>query len=399
LLFQRIAGIIQGYEDLNDGDQLRYDPLLRSILGHSIGDVLAGKSTLNRLELGQKVNQEYGQRYCRIGWDAEKIEDLLIDLFIKNLGENTRRIILDFDATDDPIHGEQEGRFFNGYYDHYCYLPLYCFCGFWPLIARLRPSNIDPSDGTLEALKKISSKIRCRFPKVEIILRADSGFMRDPILRWCEENQVSYVVGIARNSRLLQAIEGSMEQARKESEATGESVRVFTDIMYITQKSWEKERRVIAKAEHSPRGSNPRFVVTNLLSDPRFLYEKLYCGRGDMENRIKEQQLALFADRTSSAQMSANQLRLSLSTFAYLFFVFLRQSLQSGPGECFQAWTLRLKLLKVSAWIRTTRRAYRVRLPWSFPYWDLWEQISQSPLVALGKMIISSPIRAGGLSV
>jgi hypothetical protein len=326
MLFQRIAGLVQGYEDLNDHEQWRHDILLNTILGKNPGHRMAGKSTLNRMELGLEQDAEYGDRYNKISWDPEKIEDLLIDLFVDHFKKDPGQIILDFDATDIPIHGEQEQRFFNGYYDNYCYLPLYCFSGNWPLIARLRPSNIDPSEGTLEALEKIVPKIRSRFPDVQILLRADSGFMRDKILTWCEESQVKYIVGMARNNRLVGAIGKELYKAKQEHERTGTRARVFTDIAYITRSSWSHARRVIAKAEHLSRGANPRFVVTNLQGgDTRAIYEKIYCGRGDMENRIKEQQLFVFADRTSSSWIQANQLRLYFSTFAYIFFVFIRE--------------------------------------------------------------------------
>jgi hypothetical protein len=384
LLFQRIAGLIQGYEDLNDHEDWRNDLLLNTILGKNPGHCLAGKSTLNRLELGLEQDPEYGNRYNRITWDPEKIEDLLIDLFVEHFHETPKEIILDFDATDIPIHGDQESRFFNGYYDNYCYLPLYCFSGSWPLIAKLRPSNIDPSLGTLEALEKIIPRIRRRFPDVQILLRADSGFMRDKILAWCEENGVKYVIGMARNNRLVGAIGKELYQARQEYERTGAKARVFTDITYITRSSWSHARRVIAKAEHLCRGSNPRFVVTNLEDgDPKEIYEEIYCGRGDMENRIKEQQLFVFADRTSSTWMQANQLRLYFSTFAYIFFVLIReQGLSDTEQSGYQAGTIRLKILKVSAWVQKTSRAIRVRFPASFPYWDLWEQIAASDLAA-----------------
>jgi len=384
MLFQRIAGLVQGYEDLNDHEDWRNDILLNTILGKNPGHRMAGKSTLNRLELGLAQDPEYGNRYNRISWDPDKIEDLLIDLFIQHFEEEPEEIILDFDATDVPIHGDQECRFFNGYYDNYCYLPLYCFSGNWPLIAQLRPSNIDPSLGTKESLAKIVSKIRYRFPKVKILFRADSGFMRDSILSWCENNGVYYIVGIARNNRLVGAIGKQLYQAKIDHQSSGLPARVFTDIAYITRSSWSKARRVIAKAEHLSRGSNPRFVVTNLKDgDPKEIYEKIYCGRGNMENRIKEQQLFVFADRTSSSWMNANQLRLYFSTFAYIFFVLIREKgLLGTEPSSFQSGTIRLKILKVSAWVRKTSRGIRVRFPSSYPYWDLWDHLSKSKLAA-----------------
>ena len=381
LLSQRIYGLCQGYEDLNDHDQWRSDPLLSLVCGKEKGKLLSGKSTLNRMELG-KETEEYGDRYNKIDWDSGEIEQLLVDVFLDSFSSPPKEIILDFDATDDPLHGHQEGRFFHGYYDRYCYLPLYVFAGSFPLAAKLRPSNIDASAGTVELLERIVPRIRSRFPKTRIILRADSGFCRESIMNFCEGYGVYYVLGLPKNSRLKKAIGKEMYAARKEFERIGQPARRFADLKYRTKKSWSRTRRVVGKAEYLPKGANPRFVVTNftpLQWSATTLYEKLYCGRGEMENRIKEQQLYLFADRTSSGWMSANQLRLWFSTFAYIFFVFLREVyLSDSEWEKSLSSTLRLKILKVSASIKVTTRRVRIRLPYSYPYWASWIRFSQA---------------------
>lgn len=381
ILSQRIYGLCQGYEDLNDHDQWRNDPLLSLVCGKENGDALSGKSTLNRLELGKETS-EYGDRYNKIKWDDDKIEHLLVDIFLDSFSSAPDQIILDFDATDDPLYGNQEGRFFHGYYDSYCYLPLYVFAGSFPLAAKLRPSNIDASAGTVELLEMIVPRIRERFPKVRITFRADSGFCREAIMKHCENNRIKYVIGLPKNNRLKKALGKAMYKAEKEFEQTGTAARVFTDLDYRTQKSWSKSRRVVGKAEHLPKGANPRFVVTNLTPlqwSATTLYEKLYCGRGEMENRIKEQQLYLFADRTSTGWMSSNQLRLWFSTFAYIFFVLLREKyLAESEWEKSQSSTLRLKVLKVAASVRVTTRRIRIRLPYAYPYWDSWIRFYQA---------------------
>ena len=382
LLTQRIFGLCQGYEDLNDHDEWRKDPLLSVICGNEKGSYVAGKSTLNRLELGKEITEEYGARYSKITWDDESIEELFIDVFLDSFNRAPKEIILDFDATEDPLHGEQEGRFFHGYYDCYCYLPLYVFSGPYLLTARLRQANIDASAGSTEVLEKIVGKIRERFPKARIIIRGDSGFCRDEIMSFCERHGIYYVLGLARNKRLKRVISGQMYRVKQLFEQTGESQRQFSELLYQTRKSWKKKRRVVAKAEHLQKGENPRFIVTNL--PPKFwpaqmLYERIYCGRGDMENRIKEQQLYLFADRTSTAWMSSNQLRLWFSSFAYMFFVLLREkALGASEWNRSQASTLRIKLLKVSAVLKVTVRAVRVRLPYAYPYWDAWIQFAEA---------------------
>lgn len=382
LLTQRIFGLCQGYEDLNDHDEWRKGPLLGIACRKEQDEYAAGKSTLNRLELGKEVTPEYGQRYSRIDWIEEKIEDLLIDLFLDVYTKKPKEpIILDIDATDDPLHGQQEGRFFHGYYDSYCYLPLYVFCGEFPLVATLRTSNRDASDGSVEVLEKIVKKIRGKYRKAVIIVRGDSGFCREKIMRYCEENSICYLFGMARNKRLKQAIGKSMREAYVKHQHTGKGERVFTEITYKTRTSWSRVRRVVAKAEVLPKGENPRFVVTNLpkeLYPALMLYEDVYCARGDMENRIKEQQLYLFADRTSTSWMSSNQLRLWFSTIAYLFLCILRtQTLEGTQWRKYQACTIRLKMLKVAAQVSFSVRRVKIRLPRSFPYWEIWEKVHQ----------------------
>ena len=381
LLSQRIFGLCQGYEDVNDHDQWRKDPLLSLVCGKEDGAYLSGKSTLNRLELG-KETEDYGNRYNKINWENEEIEKLLVDMFLDSFTSPPEQIILDFDATDDPLHGRQEGRFFHGYYDSYCYLPLYVFSGSFPLAARLRPSNIDACAGTTDVLRMMVPRIRQRFPQARIILRADSGFCREEIMHFCETKGIFYVLGLAKNNRLKNALGSALQTAKREYEITGERARRFTDLTYRTRKSWSRSRRVVGKAEYLPKGPNPRFVVTNLSRiqwAAITLYEQLYCGRGDMENRIKEQQLYLFADRTSTAWMSSNQLRLWFSTFAYIFFVLLRERYLTGTDrERSLASTLRLQVLKVSAFVKVTTRRIWIRLPYAYPYWDSWIRFSQA---------------------
>jgi len=376
LLTQRIFGLCQGYEDLNDHDEWRSDPLLALACEIDTDKIAAGKSTLNRLELGKEITEEYGDRYNKISWDDEQIENLFIKLFLDNYKDTGKPIILDFDATDDPLHGNQEGKFFHGYYDSYCYLPLYVFCGEYLLAAKLRTSNRDGSDGTVEILKKIIPMIRERFPNIQIIVRGDSGFCREKIIRFCEDNNASYIFGLARNKRLYKAIAGSLKRAKTRYSKTGEAQRIFCELKYKTKKSWSRTRRVVGKAEYLLKGENPRFVVTNLSIEEwpaKELYEDLYCARGDMENRIKEQQLYLFADRTSTAWMSSNQLRLWFSSFAYMFFVFLRtEALIDTELKRAQAVTLRLKILKVAAIVKVSTRRILIRLPSAYPYWGIW---------------------------
>ena len=321
MVAQRVFGIALGYEDLIDHEQLRHDPVLATLAGKLQAKrqncaPLAGKSTLNRLEHAPTEPS----RYHKIGHDAAAIEGLFVALFLEAHRTPPKEIILDLDATDDPLHGHQEGRFFHGYYDCYCYLPLYVFCGRHLLAAKLRRSNIDASAGALAEIERIVGQIRARWPRVEIVLRADSGFARDELMAWCEANGVDYIFGLARNDRLVGVIAEELAAAAAESLAQGGPARRFVDFPWRTLDSWSRERRVIAKAEHLPKGANPRFVVTSLPAsaiDARILYEDRYCARGEVENRIKEQQLDLFADRTSAATMRANQLRLWFASFAW----------------------------------------------------------------------------------
>ena len=388
LVSQRVMALALGYEDLNDHDRLRADPLLAVMVGkgdptgegrareRDRGKALAGKSTLNRLELGTGGGDD---RYKKITLDPQAVDRHLVATFLAAYGKAPRRIVVDIDATDDPLHGAQEGRFFHGYYGHYCYLPLYIFCGEHLLCARLRPANIDPAAGAVEELSRIVEQIRGQWPKVRILLRGDSGFCREQIMSWCEEHDVDYLLGLAKNNRLIAAIEHELSQAKTLFDATGRSARVFKDFDYCTRTSWSCARRVVGKAEHLSKGSNPRFVVSSLDREAigaRHLYERIYCARGDMENRIKEQQLALFADRTSSATLRANQLRLYFSSLAYVLMHALRRlGLQGTAMARAQCQTIRCKLLKIGAQIRVSVRRVWVALAESYPYADLIRQI------------------------
>lgn len=379
LVMQRVVGIALGYEDLNDHDQLRHDPVLAVLAGKLKAQrkdcaPLAGKSTLNRLEHAPKATP--GERYRKIAHHPEQIESLFVDLFLEAHETPPASIVLDLDATDDPLHGDQEGRFFHGYYDGYCYLPLYVFCGKHLLAAKLRRSNIDGSAGAVEEMDRVVGQIRKRWPKVRITLRADSGFAREELMAWCESNAVDYVFGLAKNARLIEVLEPALARAQARQARSGKAEREFTDFRYSTRKSWSRERRVVGKAEQLPGLSNPRFVVTSLTSEAwsaRALYEDLYCARGEMENRIKECQGDLFADRTSTATMLGNQLRLWLSSFAYVLMDALRRKALAGT-ELAQATcgTLRLKLLKIGAWVVRSVRRVRIAMASSFPYQDLW---------------------------
>lgn len=376
LVGQRVVGLALGYEDLIDHDELRHDPLLGAVLGKlESGRVrcapLAGKSTLNRLECTAKLG-----RYHKITHDAGAIERLFVELFVQAHARVPERVVLDLDATDDPVHGEQEGRFFHGYYGHYCYLPLYIFCGKHLLVAKLRPSNIDASAGSLEEIERVVGQIRARWPAVSIVLRADSGFARDALMSWCEANRVDYVFGLARNSRLEAELEPELREARALCEAQGAPARLFKDFTYRTRDSWSAERRVIGKAEHLPAGPNPRFIVTSLVAqqwEARPLYEEFYCARGDMENRIKEQQLDLFADRTSTATMMANQLRLWFASMAYVLLNQLRElALQGTALASATVGTIRLKLLKIGALVKSSVRRLKIAMASGCPYQDVF---------------------------
>ncbi len=377
LVGQRIFAIALGYEDVNDHDELRHDPVLSTVLGRLEARrpgcaPLAGKSTLNRLEHAP----EGAERYHRIGHDPQAIEKLFVDLFLDAHDKAPARITLDLDATDDPIHGRQEGRFFHGYYDCYCYLPLYVFCGDHLLAAKLRRANIDGSAGAKEEVARIVAQIRQRWPEVKILLRADSGFAREELMAWAEDNKVDYLFGLARNSRLVDHIHVDLAWAEAEALSTGKSARRFVDFRWTTKKSWTRRRRVVAKAEwmagRGDKGANPRFVVTSLKAKTvkaRELYERLYCARGDMENRIKECQLDLFADRTSAATMRANQLRLWFASLAYVLLSALRRKAlahtQFAKATC---GTIRAKLLKIGAQVRISVRRIRIAMASACPY-------------------------------
>jgi hypothetical protein len=329
---------------------------------------VAGKSTLNRLELSRAEPT----RYHKVGYDAAAIEGLFVELFLDAHAAPPEQIILDLDATDDPLHGHQEERFFHGYYDNYCYLPLYVFCGRHLLASKLRPANIDASAGSVAEMARITAQIRARWPRVRILLRADSGFARQPLMAWCEWNAVDFVFGLAKNERLVAAIAAELEEARQLSERTGKPARRFKDFMWRTRDSWSRERRVVAKAEWTAGEANPRFVVTSLSREEheaRHLYEKTYCARGDMENRIKECQLDLFADRTSAHTMRANQLRLWFASMAYVLICALRRialpHTQFAQATC---GTIREKLLKIGALVRVSVRRIRIAMASACPY-------------------------------
>jgi hypothetical protein len=373
LLRQRVMGLAMGYEDLNDHDELRHDPVLALLaekLEASRKDcaAVAGKSTLNRLEL----SGAQATRYHKIGHDAAAVERLFVDLFLESRTQAPDEIILDFDATDDPLHGEQEGRFFHGYYDCYCYLPLYVFCGRDLVAAKLRRANIDGAAGARQEAERIVAQIRERWPKTRIVLRADSGFAREELMAWCEANGVDYLFGLARNERLGQEIAAEMAQARGEAMATGRPARRFKDFLWTTLDSWSRRRRVVAKAEWLGGKANPRFVVTSLgpeRAGARALYEDIYCARGDMENRIKEAQGDLFGGRTSTRAMRSNQLRLWFSSLAYVLLCALRRIGLAGTvlamATCL---SLRLKLLKIGATVKRSTRRIKLAMASGFPH-------------------------------
>jgi hypothetical protein len=386
---QRIYGLALGYEDLNDHDDLMRDPLLGVVVEKrdpegrdrrrscDRGKALASSSTLNRLEL-TPADADVDSRYKKIVHHPEKIRDFLITLFLDSYESPPEAIILDFDATDDPIHGNQEGRFFHGYYRCYCYLPLYVTCGDRLLASELRTSNRDPGADAIEVLAHLVERIRERWSEVEITVRGDSGFAREELMKWCEGNNVFYLFGLAKNPRLLKKIGKELVGARELYEDTQHAARIFTQFMYRTLKTWSCSRRVIAKAEHLEKGSNPRFIVTNLPEEyatAKALYEDVYCARGDMENRIKEQQLDLFSDRTSTGTMRANQLRLWFSSIAYVLLSTMRRVALNGTRMAkATCGTIRLKLLKIGAQITVSVRRFFVRLASACPHQDVFIQ-------------------------
>jgi Txe/YoeB family toxin of Txe-Axe toxin-antitoxin module len=390
LLAQRVIGLAQGYEDLNDHDELREDPTWATLAGKEDptgedrtqeadqGKPLASKATLGRLEHAPETEEET-DRYHRITAQTDRLEDLFVDLFVEDLEEPDEPIVLDLDATHDPLHGDQEEKFFHGYYDCYCYLPLYIFCGEELLCAKLRRSNIDASEGCLPEIERIVERIRQKWPEAEIILRADSGFARERIMKWCEENDVDYVFGLAQNSRLKERIDQLMTQVEEKAEEIGEPVRRFKSFSYSTLDSWSRKRRVVAKAEHLTDKANPRFVVSSLSEEKqagKALYEDLYCARGEMENRIKEQQLGLFADRTSAHKMRVNQMRLWLASLAYVLIARLRKwGLQGTEWARAQARTLRSKLLKIGALVKVSVRRVFFEISKHYPKKGLFAEV------------------------
>ena len=377
LVGQRVFGIALGYEDLNDHDVLRFDPVMAVLAGKLEAKrrdcaPVAGKSTLNRLELSRPLPT----KYHKISHDPAAIEALFVTLFQEGHRRPPKQIVLDLDATDDPIHGHQEGRFFHGYYDCYCYLPLYIFCGRHLLAAKLRRSNLDAAAGAIEEVARIVAQIRSGWPRVRILLRADSGFAREALMAWCDSNRVDYLFGLARNERLVGVIEAELEQAAADSRRTGKPARRFKDFLWTTRDSWSRRRRVVAKAEHTQGEANPRFVVTSLKAEEaeaRHLYEKIYCARGEMENRIKECQLDLFADRTSAATMRANQLRLWFASIAYVLLTALRRiglrHTQFAQATC---GSIRLKLLKIGALVRISVRRIKFAMASAYPWQPEW---------------------------
>jgi hypothetical protein len=393
LLRQRVYGLCLGYEDLNDHDDLRHDPLLAVVVGKSDptgqdricerdrGKALAGKSTLNRLEL-TPVGADARSRYQKIVARHHELEQSFVEIFLEQHPTPLKEIVLDLDATDDPVHGHQLGRFFQGYYREYCFLPLYIFCGHFPLCAKLRPADIDASTGALKQVQRLVARIRQAWPDVVITLRADSGFCRENLMTWCEANNVRYVFGLPKNKRLLKIIGREQQEAKLAFERTGEASRVFSDFTYRTKKSWSALRRVVGKAEHLSKGANPRFIVTNIPLAERTaqpLYEQDYCARGEMENRIKEQQLCLFADRTSCHTLRANQLRLWFSTLAYVILHVLRErGLKETKLADARCDTIRVKLLKIGAAVTVTVRKVWVHWSSACPYRELFVRVRQN---------------------
>ncbi|MGA7314079.1 MAG: IS1380 family transposase [Silvibacterium sp.] len=374
MLAQRIYGLALGYEDLNDHEQLRSDPLLSLLSGkRDLEEPLAGKSTLNRLELAGR-----SARYHKIDYSPSGIDRLLGDLYIESHSVPPSQIVLDLDATDIPLYGHQPERFFHGYYGSYCYLPLYIFAGDQLLCARLRAANQDAAAGSLEELKPIVEQLRKRWPAVDIVLRADSGFCREELMVWCEANRVDYVFGLARNQRLGKIIGAQMHQAHLQHQTTGKPARVFAEFSYQTRKSWSCARRVVGKAEYLDKGENPRFVVTSLTAQrwpAQDLYEKFYCARGEMENRIKEQ-MCLFADRLSTDEMKGNQLRLYFSALAYTLMEALRRlGLRGTEWAQAQVDTIRLKLFKIGAIVRISIRRILLQLSSTYPWKDVYAQV------------------------
>ena len=377
LVGQRVFAIALGYEDLNDHDQLRHDPIMAVLAGKLEARredcaPVAGKSTLNRLERSKLEPT----RYHKISHNPIAIKRLLVDLFLEAHKQAPNEIILDLDATDDPVHGNQEGRFFHGYYDCYCYLPLYIFSGRHLLAGKLRRASVDAAAGSIEEVARIVGQIRNRWPNVRILLRADSGFARDELMAWCEANGVHFVFGLAKNDRLIAEIKDELAAAEKTSRRTGKPARRFKQFKWTTRTSWSRERRVVAKAEWTQGEANPRFIVTSLKRaecKARYLYEKVYCARGDMENRIKECQLDLYADRTSTATMQANQLRLWFYSMAYVLLCALRRiGLDKTNFAKATCGTIRLELLKIGALVTISVRRIKIAMASGCPAAVTW---------------------------
>jgi len=394
LVGQRVFAIALGYEDLNDHDELRHDPMMAILAGKLAArredcSPLAGKSTLNRLELSKLAPT----RYHKISHNPVAVRNLFVDLFLEAHERAPRQIILDLDATDDPLHGEQEGRFFHGYYDCYCYLPLYVFCGRHLLVAKLRRADIDAAAGTIEEVARVVAHIRARWPRTDILLRADSGFARDDLMAWCEENDVDFVFGLQKNPRLIAMIEGELARAEAKSRRTGQPERRFKSFMWRTLTSWSRRRRVVAKAEWTKGEANPRFLVTSLrrnAHEAKHVYEKVYCARGEMENRIKECQLDLYADRTSAATMRANQLRLWFHSMAYALVGALRRiGLHDTAFANATCGTIRLKLLKIGAFVRISVRRIKIAMASACPAAQDWRRAAIR--LALAALARASP--------
>ena len=369
LLAQRILAIAAGYEDLNDHDTLRTDTLLQALTdrrlkaGQKEGDPLASPPTLCRLE--NRITRR----------DLVRMAAVLVDQFLASHPTPPEEIVLDFDATNDPVHGGQEGRFFHGYYDEYCFLPLYVFAGDQLLAAYLRPSNIDGAKHSRAILKLLVTRLRQAWPRVKIVFRADSGFCRWRLMRWCDRHGVDYLVGLARNAVLERQGQALMDEAQARYEVTDEKQRLFGEFSYAAD-TWDRERRVISKAEFGPQGDNPRFVVTSLAGDPQRLYDGVYCQRGEAENRIKEQQLGLFADRTSCHAFRANQFRVLLSAAAYVLMETLRREGLAGTElASAQVETIRLKLLKIGGRIVRSVRRVVLHLATPFPLQELFRTV------------------------
>ena len=382
LLRQRVYGLAQGYEDLNDHDQLRADPVLAMLSGKADvegrkrrrrrdrGNAGAGRCTLNRLEL-TPADANSKSRYKKIVVDTKAVDEVMVDIYIQRQPRQPERIVLDLDATDDRLHGNQEGRFYHGYYHEYCYLPLYIFIGEHLVCARLREANQDAAAGSGEEVEPIVARLRRSWPEAKIVLRADSGFCRDELMSWCEQHGVDYVFGLAKNSRLLERIRKQLQKARRRHRETGKAARLFHQFRYRTKKSWSRKRQVVAKTECLEKGINPRFVVTSLSvtrMEARSLYEDFYCARGEMENRIKEQQLDLFADTTSTTKMRSNQIRLYLSSMAYCLMQALREWGLAGTKMAqAQCSTIRVRLLKIGARVRVTVRKIWIKMATGHP--------------------------------